>query len=209
MTGTVVHFQLALGNLAVHIVGVDAGHHHVGFTVDDEGGLGNVCHIVLRLLTPAADSHQLTQEADNLHRGTAVRLGAGIHTVQHALRLNAALCVVGVEDVALGADLLAGCTRHVAEGGSGDGIDSSATARAGTDQHQAVDEGGVGAYNFLSDHAAHGQAQQVDLLVAEGLNNFCCLVSHAGDGGRNRAFAGTHAGQVHHNQVLVLSEQVK
>ena len=38
VTGTVVHLQLALGNLAVHIVGVDAGHHHVGFTVDDEGG---------------------------------------------------------------------------------------------------------------------------------------------------------------------------
>lgn len=34
-------------------------------------------------------------------------------------------------------------------------------------------------------------------------------MSHTGDGGRNRAFAGTHAGQVHHNQVLVLSEQVK
>ena len=62
VTGAVVHLQLALGNLAVHIVGVDAGHHHVGFTVDDEGGLGNVCHIVLRLLAPAADSRQLTQE---------------------------------------------------------------------------------------------------------------------------------------------------
>ena len=38
VTGTLVHDQFAVCDLTVHIIGVDAGHHHVGFTVDDEGG---------------------------------------------------------------------------------------------------------------------------------------------------------------------------
>ena len=169
---------------------------HILIAIDNQGWLRDKGHIILRISTPAFDSLQLGQKSWNIHGLVCISRPSLTHTTQNFFSFQAPRFIVIVEDVAFGIHPLETSLQHVAEGFSCHLIDFDTAARTCSCKNQAVDQGTVKTDDFLGDKTTHRKTEQVDFLMAQGLNNGNGLLSHSWNSRSYLALTGSHTRQV-------------
>ena len=180
----------------MHDIGIFSWNLHILIAIDNQGWLRDKGHIILRLSAPAFDGLQLGQKSWDLHGLVCILSFSLTHTTQNFFSFQSACFIVIVEDVAFRVDPLQTSLQHVAEGFSCHLIDFDTATRTCSCKNQAVDQGTVKTDDFLGDKTTHRKTEQIDFLMAQGLDNGNSLLCHSWNSRSYLALTGSDARQV-------------
>ena len=207
VSGVGVDHQVAVRQAPGQVERVRGGHHPVALAVGDEHGLVDAGQVLRSLETPAVDRGELGEvglEGDCL----VPVVGAFLQAGQELLARLAAVARSGEEE-----ELLRVLQREQGPDGVevrelGDVCDAFAAGGSGAGEDQLADELGFVLDDHLGDHAAHGEAQQVDLGQAQRPDEGDRVFRHRLNALRHRAGGGADAPVVERDDPVFRGEAV-